>query len=201
MRALLRALSILLPPVLFILWILHLRGEFDAATGGREILIVVAKGLVALMLAVLLLAIAIRRWVLPAFGQKISDALYAGTYLPGDDALVVLAERVAHSADPSLLPELESLVKADAGRMRGWQELSRIQLEVFQNPRQAYETLLMGAAHVSDGQDKAMLLYRAGKLAETHLHDVEASRSCYKQAAERFPLTVYGKEAARKLQD
>lgn len=199
MRVALRVLAVLLPMALFCLWVISLEGEYAAAENGREIIVVVLKAMGALALLVVLLAVMLRRWLLPLFGQKVSDALYAGTYLPGEDPLVVLVDRIASSSDASLLPELEALVRSDAGRLRGWQELARLQLEVFQDPGASRDALLRGVDNVRDGQDKALLLYRAGKLSVSHLHDEAAARHYYELAASRFPGTVYGKMAAQRL--
>lgn len=199
MRVLLRVLAVLLPLALFCLWVMSLEGEYAAAEGGRDIIVVVLKALGALALLVILLAVMLRRWLLPLFGQKVSDALYAGTYLPGEDPLVVLVGRIASSSDASLLPELEALIKSDAGRLRGWQELARLQLEVFRDARASRDALLQGVECVRDSQDKALLLYRAAKLSESQLHDEGAARRFYEQAAARFPKTVYGKLSAQCL--
>lgn len=199
MRGLLRALAVLLPLALFCLWVMNLEREFAVAESGGEILMVVLKALGALALLVALLAVMLRRWLLPLFGQKVSDALYAGTYLPGEDPLVVMVNRVATTADASLLPELEALIRSDAGRLRGWQELARLHLDVFHDAGASRDALLRGVDCVRDRQDKAMLLYRAAKLSETHLHDAAAANLIYEQAASRYPGTVYGKLAAQSV--
>ena len=199
MHVVLRALAVLLPVALFVLWVISLEDEYAAAHGGREIIVVVLKALGALVVLVALLAVMLRRWLLPLFGHKVSEALYAGTYLPGEDPLVVLVARIADEADATLLPELEALVMSDAGRLRGWQELARLLLEVFQDAKASRDTLLRGAEHVRGKEDKALLLYRAGRLSESRLNDASTARHCFEQAAARFPKTVYGRLAAQHL--
>lgn len=152
----------------------------------------------ALGVMTLLETLLFKFWVLPAWGRAISDRLYAGSYTPEDDALVVLVEKIRREKDAGLMPQLVRMVQQDARRMRAWQELANLQLYEFAQSREAVETLLQGAEKVEQAEDRAFLLYRAAKTCEQHLRDAARAKELYEQAARRYPRTAYGKLAAQK---
>ncbi|MBQ1959962.1 MAG: hypothetical protein II349_00360 [Akkermansia sp.] len=152
----------------------------------------------ALGVMTLLETLLFKFWVLPAWGRAISDRLYAGSYTPEDDALVVLVEKIRREKDAGLMPQLVRMVQQDARRMRAWQELANLQLYEFAQSREAVETLLQGAERVEQAEDRAFLLYRAAKTCEQHLRDAARAKELYEQAARRYPRTAYGKLAAQK---
>ena len=137
-------------------------------------------------------------WLLPAWGQAISERLYGGSYLPEEDNLALLAARIRKSEDAALLPEMRRLVLTQHRRTRGWLELARLQQDVAHDHPAALQTLLEGADSVSDREDRAMLLYRAAMLASTHLQADSRAEELFSRAARLYPRTVYGKRAAEK---
>lgn len=141
----------------------------------------------------------LRFWLLPRLGAAVGESVYGGSYVPEEDALVRLVARVRESRDRELLPELRALVLAQPRRVRGWLELARVHQDVFHDPRAALETLTEGETHLRDKEERAMLLVRAAGLCEVTLQDTAAARAYYTRAAEAFPRTVYGKQAAEKI--
>ncbi len=138
-------------------------------------------------------------WILPAFAASVGERFYGGSYVPADDALVVLAERIRREKSRELLPELERRVRSDPRRVRGWLEYANVLHEVFADDKNALETLRLGAKKTRAAEDRAMLLCRAAHLASDALRDEPLSRKLYEEAATRYPSTTYGKLAASRL--
>ncbi|MCQ2372059.1 MAG: hypothetical protein MJ058_08435 [Akkermansia sp.] len=185
----------LLPLVAFalgLLWVDHL---FTAGEGLRGICWLI--GMLALF--ALVEGIYLRRVLIPLWGEKVAERIYAGSYVPDEDPLVQLAERVRETRDEAQLAKLEKAVRAQGWRYRGWMELAAIQRDVFSNPAAACSTLQEGAAAVEDPQDAAMLLYRAAHVAEAAAHDAALAESLRRKAAADYPETVYGRKAAAEL--
>ena len=161
------------------------------------------KGVILLLVAMVLLAVVegllFRYWVLPGWGEKMAERLYAGSYIPENDALACMVERIAQEKDASLLPRLREMVLRQPHRLRGWLELARLQQELLPDAAAALATLEEAAAAVRDREDAAMLLYRAGALCESVLHDSARARGIWQRAADTFPATVYGTRSAARL--
>lgn len=164
-----------------------------------------ARGIVLLLLALAVLAVVegllFRYWVLPGWSDKVAERLYAGSYNPEDDALAQLVDRMLREKDASALPRLRMLVQSQPRRLRGWLELARLQLELLHDAAAALTTLEEGAAMVRDAEDAALLLYRAGSMCELALHDSDRARSFWRQAADRYPATVYGAKSAARMEE
>lgn len=139
-----------------------------------------------------------RFWILPAWGQVLSEKLYGGTYVPEEDELAELAARIRRTEDASLLPAMQRLVLSQRKRARGWLELNRLQQDIAHNPEAALQTLLDGADAVSDPEERAMFLYRAGALAADKLQSPQRAAEYFLRAANKFPKTTYGKHAAAR---
>lgn len=194
MRRFFSILVVLLPVAAFVACLPEVRRMIDEG--------MVLYGMLAMFgaLAVMTLleTLIFKWWVLPAWGRAISDRLYAGSYTPDDDALVVLVEKIRREKDASLMPQLVRMVQRDARRLRAWQELANLQLYEFSQSREAVDTLLQGAEQVEPVEDRAFLLYRAAKTCEQHLRDAARAQDLYEQTARRFPRTAYGQLAAKK---
>lgn len=139
-----------------------------------------------------------RCWILPSWGQLLSERLYGGSYFPEDDELAQLATRIRRSEDTSLLPELHRLVLRQRKRARGWLELARLHQDIAKDENTAVQVLLEGADSVSDPEERAMFLYRAGAMAATELHSPAKAAEYFTRAATSFPNTTYGKHAAAR---
>lgn len=198
MFAFLRALFILLLPVLVFAAVLLLPVREYIGSGDRGVLgiIVFLADLAALTVAEGLL---FRYWLLPRLGEAVGERVYGGSYVPEEDTLVCLAARIRETRDRGLLPELRALVLAQPGRVRGWTELAHLHQDLFDDPRTALDTLLEAEAHVRNKEERAMLLVRAAQLCEGSLHDPAAAQTYYARAAERYPRTVYGRQAAKRM--
>lgn len=151
-------------------------------------------------LAVLALAegVMFRFWILPTWGQALSERLYGGSYYPEEDELAELAARIRRTEDTDLLPAMHRLVLKQRKRARGWLELNRLQQDIAHNPEAALQTLLEGADAVSDPEERAMFLYRAGALAADKLQSPHRAAEYFRRAADKFPKTTYGKHAAAR---
>ena len=85
------------------------------------------SGILLLLVGLALLALAegllFRYWILPGWGDKMAERLYAGSYLPEQDELALLLERVAREKSVDDLPLVEKMVRRQPRRLRGWLEL------------------------------------------------------------------------------
>lgn len=97
------------------------------------------------------------------------------------------------------MAELVLTVRADARRVRGWQELARLYEETFHRIPAALDALTEGAEAVSDPQDKALLYYRAAQLSHRDAPDNVLRERRFLERAAAFDQTVYGKMAAQRL--
>lgn len=194
MRRLFYIIVLLLPLLGFVLCLPLVRSLIDAGMWLYGLLLMFA----ALAIMTLVETLLFRYWVLPGWGRAISERLYAGTYTPDTDPLVVLAETIRRDKDAAQLPELERMVRRDARRVRAWLELANIQLEEFARAEAAVATMVEGAELVRPADDRAFLLYRAAKICEHHLRDADRAQKLYAAAARRFPRTTYGQLAARR---
>lgn len=156
--------------------------------------------LVALAILALLEGLMFRYWILPAWSEKVAERLYAGSYLPEDDALAQLADRIEAEKDAALMPELVRLVHAQPWRLRGWLELARLQQEVLHDASAALHTLEEATGKIREAEDAAMLMFRAARICEISLHDSAAARSWLLRVAGQYPDTVYGRKASLLLQ-
>lgn len=161
------------------------------------------QGIILLLVALVLLAVVegllFRYWVLPGWGEKMAERLYAGSYTPENDALARLVERLVSEKDTALLPELRALVLRQPRRLRGWLELARLQQELQHDAAASVATLEEAATAVREPEDAAMLLYRAGTLCESALQNMARAREIWQRAADVYPTTVYGAKAAARL--
>ena len=161
------------------------------------------QGILLLLAALAVLAVSegllFRYWILPGWSEKMAERLYAGSYLPEDDALAQLAERIEREKKAELMPRLVQLVHAQAWRLRGWLELARLQQEVLHDTPAALKTLEEATLSVREAEDVALLMYRAAHLCEKLLQDAAAARNWWQRAAEQYPETVYGRKAAARL--
>ena len=161
------------------------------------------QGIILLLVALVLLAVVegllFRYWVLPGWGEKMAERLYAGSYTPENDELARLVERLVNEKDAALLPELRALVLRQPRRLRGWLELARLQQELQHDAAAAVATLEEAATAVREPEDAAMLLYRAGSLCASALQNMARAREIWQRAADIYPATVYGAKAAAQL--
>ena len=194
-----RAFQLLVALVPLVGFALALQPVQERMFGGQA-----TQGILLLLGALAVLAVVegllFRYWILPGWGDKVAERLYAGAYLPENDALAQLAERIANEKSPGLIPALEEMVRRQPGRLRGWLELARLQQDLLLDHAAALRTLEQGAAHMRDPEDAALLLYRAGMLCRKVMPDsAAAAASFFEQAAHRYADTVYGRQAASFL--
>lgn len=195
MRRFFCILNLLLPVALFVGSLRWVRALFEVGD--------VRTGLLVVLGALLVLAVweglLIRYMVLPAWGRAVSEKLYMGTYTPDDDPLVVMAERIRREKDRSLLPRLESMVRQDSARTRGWTELASIYAEEFGDLPAALQSLKLGAEKVAGSEDRALLLYRAAQFCESRMAQPEQAAELFRLLAQKFPASVYGRKALAKI--
>lgn len=198
-RLLVTIVLLLLPFVIFGLWVRWGQDPIDESAGvlaGLPLLKRVSPVLALLVLGVVFI---LRRWVLPRWGQKVAEKIYMGGYFPGEDRLLGLVAEVGKSKDEALMAELVTMVHADPGRVRGWQELARLYEETFHRIPAALDALAEGAEAVVDPQDKALLYYRAAQLSRRDAPENELRERRYLERAAAFENTVYGQMAQKRL--
>ena len=139
-----------------------------------------------------------RCWILPDWGQNLSERLYGGSYFPEEDELAQLSARIRRAEDVSRLPDMHKLVRSQRKRARGWLELARLQQDIAQDNEAALKILLEGAEAVRDPEERAMFLYRAGALAADKLQSPIRAAEYFTRAATAYPRTTYGKHAAAR---
>lgn len=152
----------------------------------------------SLAVLALLEGLLFRFLLLPAWGQALGERLYGGSYIPADDELARLADRIRSTEDASLLPDMQRIVLRQRKRVRGWLELARLYQDIAHDDKSALQTLLSAVDAVSDREERAMLLYRAGALAANKLHSPAQAAEYFRRAASDFPNTVYGRHAAAR---
>ncbi len=161
------------------------------------------QGILLLLAALAVLAVVegllFRYWILPRWGDKVAERLYVGSYLPENDALAQLAERIMNEKEPGLIPALEEMVRHQPGRLRGWLELAHLQQELLQDNAAALRSLEQGAARMRDPEEAALLLYRAGSLCCKVMHEPAAAARFFELAASRYADTAYGRQSATFL--
>lgn len=193
-----RAFQLLVALVPLAVFALALQPVQERMFGGQA-----TQGILLLLVALAVLTVVegllFRYWILPRWGDKVAERLYAGSYLPENDALAQLAERIMNENAPGLIPALEELVRRQPGRLRGWLELAHLQQELLQDNAAALRSLEQGAAYVRDREDAALLLYRAGSLCQRVMHDSASAARFFEQASGRYADTVYGRQAASFL--
>ncbi len=159
-----------------------------------------SQGILLLLVALLVLAVVegllFRYWILPGWCEKMAERLYAGSYLPQNDALARLVEHIDQSRDTAAMEKLQHMVRQQPQRLRGWLELARLQQELLADAAAARNTLEEAAEIIRAPEDAALLLYRASLLCTRGLNDPQAASRLLHQAAEKFPETVYGRRAA-----
>lgn len=162
------------------------------------------QGILWLLAALAALAVVegllFRYWILPDWSAKMAERLYAGSYLPENDALALLVEQITRDKDPALMPRLEKLVLQQPDRLRGWLEYARLQQELLHDAAAALMTLDKACSRMHDPEDAALLMYRAALLCEKSLHDPGKSRERLQLLVQKYPATVYGRRASGLLQ-
>ena len=195
LRRFFQLLAVLAPLGLFALALQPVQQRLYGGHATQGILLLLA----ALAVLALLEGLLFRYWILPGWSEKMAERLYAGSYLPEEDALAQLVERIERGKDAELMPQLVQLVHAQAWRLRGWLELARLQQEVLRDAPAALRTLEEAMQAVREPEDVALLMCRAAGLCEKSLQDEAAARSWRQRAAEQYPDTVYGRKAASLL--
>lgn len=155
-------------------------------------------GLLVVSIAEVLL---FKMWLLPSWAQAISERIYAGNYVPEDDPLVALSQKIISEHRSELLPELEKIVRSDAQRTRGWLELARVCLAEQHDSLRAAEHLLKGAESVRDKEDAAMLMWRAFTLLNREEKCQQRATEICRSITEKYPSTNYGRLASEKLRE
>lgn len=195
LRYVFQSLAVLIPIGLFAL---ALQPVQQRLYGGHA-----TQGILLLLGALALLAVVegllFRYWILPGFSEKVAERLYAGSYLPEDDALARLVEQAESEKSAEILALLEAQVRRDGCRLRGWLELARLRQEVQHDAASALAALEEATRSVRDPEDVALLMFRAAHVCEKSLQDSAAARRWFERAAAEYPHTVYGRRAAKAL--
>lgn len=195
LRRFFQLLAVLLPLGLFALALQPVQQRLYGGHATQGIILL----LVALAVLAVLEGLLFRYWILPGWSEKVAERLYAGSYLPEEDALAQLADRIEREKDAALIPQLVCIVHAQAWRLRGWLELARLQQDILHDAPAALSTLEEAMHSVREPEDVALLMCRAAQLCEKSLQDDTAARSWWKRAAEKYPDTVYGRRAAARV--
>ena len=163
----------------------------------------VTRGILLLLAGLAVLALVdgllLKLWLLPLWAHSLSVRFSSGSYLPENDPLVRLVQRVSIEPNRERLSELTHLVESDPRRVRGWMELARVHSETFHDPSEAVATLLRGAQAVHNAEDSALLMWRAASLCEQHSELTLRAQPIFSDIARLFPSTGYGRLAATRI--
>lgn len=195
MRRTCQLFHLLLPVALFVAVLFKVRSLIDAGDARHALFIMLG----ALALLALWEGLLLKCWLLPLWGQALGERVYGGTYTPDEDALVALSARIRRERASALMPDFEAMVQRDASRLRSWTELADLHALVWGDRSAALQALLRGAEQVAAAEDRAYLLWRAAVFCENHLHDIAEANRLYARAAELYPRTAYGVQAAKKI--
>ncbi len=139
------------------------------------------------------------KWVWPRIGEWMADAVYNDRRIAGDDPLEQLTRAVRDHRSEESMNRLRQFAEENGGRARVWTECAAALGDAMNRPAEAAAILETGAERVSTEEDKAFLLYRAacryGKIPGRE----DKARELWRLAAERFPATTYGSQAAKRL--
>lgn len=192
MRHVLRLLLALIPFYVFVWWML---GPVSKRLYGAEPL----NGILMLVAGVVVLGVLegyiFKTWLLPIWARAMSERLYAGSYLPDDDPLVVLSTRIITEHRHDLVPELERLVMADRRRVRAWLELARVLEDELKDNSHAARQLLCGAEAVRSKEDAAFLMWRAAMIYKKNESSRAGAREVCSSIVQRYPRTQYARLA------
>ncbi len=136
-----------------------------------------------------------------AFGERLRAWIVGETnlYNSGEDELEQIVARIRESKDAAQMEEMEAYCLSNPRRLRGWQEYARLLHEVFNDPAAACELYERAVDKISSKQDKALLLYRAGKLCRDHRTDAKEAERYFRLAAEKYPRTTYGAKSLEQV--
>lgn len=151
-----------------------------------------------IILMSLIVWVLIRFWILPRLAGTISERFYAGNYVPEDDPLAHIVQRITDERSKDLFPELDRIVHEDPRRVRAWLEYARLTENIKSDYRGALEILLEGTRAVRGNEDAALLLWRAATLCEKYDQLKPRAPELYQQLISDYPDTGYGRLAADK---
>lgn len=195
MLRLLAQLLLILAPLGAYVWWLLVPVRHALARGERlQTILMQLGGLAALALVEGLI---FKFLILPRMAGALSERFYAGSYLPEDDPLALLARKISTENRTDLLPELTRLVEADPRRVRAWLELARLLQDHLHDTPGAVRRLLQGAESVRRKEDTALLLWRAASLLRKHTTLAPQATPLLEKLATHYPDTAYGQLAAK----
>lgn len=195
-RHLLQLSVVLAPVAAFAWWVLAHLEHLLSAGDWPHMLTMLLCGLAILTL----IETAIFKYsLLPRLADAVCRHICAGNYLPDDDPVAALAQKITTEHRPELLPELTRLVQADPRRTRAWLELARLLEDTLHDTTQAVDRLLEGAAAVRRPEDAALLTWRAITLLRKRPELAAKASDLLHSLAEQFPRTAYGKLALKEL--
>lgn len=146
-----------------------------------------------------ILGLACVKWVLPRISDAIANFFYGDSYRASDDALVRLSDQIRHTASEEALLRLKEYAEKNPHFLRAQTEYASVLKDVFRRPLDAAKVYETAAARLRGKQDKALFLYRAACLFAEASQTEDAQR-LWKKTAEEYPQTVYGQEAAKRLE-
>lgn len=138
------------------------------------------------------------KWVLPRISDAIANFFYGDSYRASDDELVRLSEQIRETRSEQDLLLLKEYAKKNPRFLRAQTEYASVLKEVFRRPTEAARVYETAGERLRNKQDKALCLYRAACLFAEGGQTEDAYR-LWAKAADRYPKTVYGIEAAKRV--
>lgn len=138
------------------------------------------------------------KWLLPRLSDAIVNFFYGDGYTSSDDVVVRLAAQIRQTHSEKDLILLKRYAEENPHFLRAQTEYASVLKDVFCRPHEAANVYETAAARLRNKQDKALFLYRAACLFDG-CSQTENAHRLWRETAELYPETVYGKEAARRM--
>lgn len=140
------------------------------------------------------------KYLLPVMGDLVTKTLYSSNITTDEEVLVDAARRMLNSGDPQgALELLERYRKENPGLVRSWLMESSL-LNDMRRYADSVEVLQEGLeSRRWRKEDRALFLYKIGVIYDSQLNNPDKARKYWKEAADRYPNTAYGRSALDKL--
>ena len=156
-------------------------------------------------LLVLIPVIAFEVWLvikhlLPVMGDLLAKTLYSSHITTDEEVLVEASRRMLNSGDPQgALELLERYRQKNPGLVRSWLMESSL-LNDMHRYADSVEVLQKGLKYGRwSKENRALFLYKIGAVYDSQLNNPAKARKYWKEAADKYPHTAYGRSALDRL--
>lgn len=185
-RICLAALAIL---VLSLIW-----NAFKEASDGMKLVGVIVVGLTAGILMV--------KFVIPWFGDAMSESLFSSGEKVEPDEMTKAAACISQGDYPGAISHYEKMLEENPNDPFPVAEIAKVQADRLHNPQAALQVL---SDHLQSKDwpvdDAAFIMFRIADVHLTHLKDFGAARDTLEQIIGHFPSTRHSANAHHKISE